>query len=33
MTIGELGRTLGVSRQLASRLVQEARETLATADS
>ena len=33
MSIGELGRTLGVSRQLASRLVREARETLATAAS
>jgi hypothetical protein len=33
MTIGDIGRTLGVSRQLASRLVQEARETLATVDS
>lgn len=27
MTIGEISRTLGVSRQLASRLVKEARET------
>lgn len=27
MTIGEIGRTLGISRQLASRLVKEARET------
>jgi hypothetical protein len=30
MSIGEIGRALGVSRQLASRLVREARETLAT---
>jgi hypothetical protein len=32
-SIGEIGRTLGISRQLASRLVQEARETLTTVDS
>jgi DNA-directed RNA polymerase specialized sigma24 family protein len=33
MSIGEIGRVLGVSRQLASRLVREARETLAAVGS